>query len=85
MKISFPGIVTTMLPLDRETTPEHHLVVAATDGGGLSCTMEVHVTVKDINDNAPVFSQMTYSVQVSESAEVNSLLARVAATDADVG
>lgn len=77
--------MTTLRNLDRETTPHYHLIVKASDGGGLFCTSDVYVTVTDENDNAPQFTENAYAVQVSESAEVNSLLVRVAATDADTG
>jgi protocadherin Fat 1/2/3 len=79
------GIVTSLHNLDRETTPHYHLVVKASDGGGLYCTSDVYITVTDDNDNAPLFTQTVYTAQVSEDAEVNSLLVRVSANDADAG
>ncbi len=64
---------------------EYHLQVIAKDGGGLSCTMEVYITITDVNDNAPQFSTSQYVVSIPEDAEINTLLTRVAAVDYDLG
>ncbi|NXW08897.1 PCDA1 protein, partial [Fregetta grallaria] len=73
--------------LDRETMPVHRLVVTASDGGrpSLTGTMEVVISVLDVNDNAPQFNQSVYKVQLPESAAEGTLVARVNATDPDVG
>ncbi|XP_056358032.1 protocadherin alpha-13-like [Oenanthe melanoleuca] len=73
--------------LDRETIPVHRLVLSATDGGRppLTGTMELVISVLDANDNAPQFNQSVYKVQLPESAEVGTLVARVNATDPDLG
>ncbi|XP_058671564.1 protocadherin alpha-3-like [Ammospiza caudacuta] len=73
--------------LDRETIPVHRLVLTASDGGrpSLSGTMELVISVLDANDNAPQFNQSVYKVQLPESAEVGTLVARVNATDLDLG
>ncbi|XP_064314228.1 protocadherin alpha-2-like [Phalacrocorax carbo] len=74
-------------PLDRETVAVHRLVVTASDGGRppLTGTMEVVISVLDANDNAPQFNQSVYKVQLLESAAEGTLVARVNATDPDVG
>ncbi|XP_066416375.1 protocadherin alpha-2-like isoform X4 [Molothrus aeneus] len=74
-------------PLDRETIPVHRLVLTATDGGrpSLTGTMELVISVEDANDNAPQFNQSVYKVQLPESAGVGTLVARVNATDPDLG
>ncbi|XP_032929371.1 protocadherin alpha-2-like [Catharus ustulatus] len=73
--------------LDRETIPVHRLVLTATDGGrpSLTGTMELVISVLDANDNAPQFNQSVYKVQLPESADVGTLVARVNATDPDLG
>jgi hypothetical protein len=43
------------------------------------------VTVTDINDNAPVFSGVPYSVEVVENRPAGTSVLTVAATDADIG
>ncbi|XP_030315244.1 protocadherin alpha-3-like [Calypte anna] len=74
-------------PLDRETVPVHRLVVTASDGGrpSLTGTMELVISVLDANDNAPQFNQSVYKVQLPENAAERTLVARVNATDPDVG
>ncbi|XP_030139711.2 protocadherin alpha-2 [Taeniopygia guttata] len=81
-----PELVLTK-SLDRETIPVHRLVLTATDGGrpSLTGTMELVISVLDANDNAPQFNQSVYKVQLLESAELGTLLARVNATDPDLG
>ncbi|XP_036608324.1 protocadherin beta-2-like [Trichosurus vulpecula] len=73
--------------LDRELQQEFKLTVTAVDGGAppRSGTAQVLVLVMDINDNAPVFSQSRYDVQIPENSPINSLLATVSAKDLDAG
>ena len=79
------GIITTRRNLDRERVSEYQLTVDARDGGSEACTMEVFVTITDINDNEPVFSQPYYTVSIPENAEINTLITRVSAVDRDLG
>ncbi|NWR61142.1 PCDA3 protein, partial [Bucorvus abyssinicus] len=74
-------------PLDRETLPVHRLVVTASDGGrpSLTGTMELVISVLDVNDNAPQFNQSVYKVQLLESAAEGTLVVQVNATDPDLG
>jgi len=64
---------------------EYHLKVAAIDGGGLSCTSDIYVTVIDVNDNPPRFLQSHYVVTTMENSETTTLVVRVTAVDADLG
>ncbi|XP_060526655.1 fat-like cadherin-related tumor suppressor homolog isoform X2 [Cylas formicarius] len=59
-------ITTTSRRLDRETQDEHILEVLIADNGDppLSSTTRVVVKVEDINDNAPEFEQISYSVSI---------------------
>jgi len=80
------GVLVTRRSLDRETTPEHHVTVVAQDGGGLQCRSSVHVTLIDVNDNAPRFVPHShYNGSVKEDASVGTPILRVAAVDPDVG
>ncbi|XP_031980425.1 protocadherin alpha-13-like [Corvus moneduloides] len=74
-------------PLDRETIPVHRLVLTASDGGrpSLTGTMELMILVLDVNDNAPQFNQSVYNVRLPEDALQMTLVARVNATDPDLG
>ncbi|XP_030921363.1 LOW QUALITY PROTEIN: protocadherin alpha-3-like, partial [Geospiza fortis] len=73
--------------LDRETIAVHRLVLTATDGGrpSLTGTMELVISVLDVNDNMPQFNQSVYKVQVPENSERGTLVIRLNATDLDEG
>ncbi|NWT91173.1 PCDA2 protein, partial [Urocynchramus pylzowi] len=73
--------------LDRETIPVHRVVLTASDGGrpSLTGTMELMISVLDVNDNAPQFNQSVYKVQLPENAERGTLVIRLNATDLDEG
>lgn len=51
----------------------------------LSSVARIKFTVKDTNDNPPVFSQTTYNFVVTENVGADYLLGRVAAEDSDSG
>lgn len=79
------GVISVLTSgLDRESYPTYTLVVQAADlqGEGLSTTAKAVITVKDINDNAPVFNPSTYQGQVPEN-EVNARIATLKVTDDD--
>ncbi|KAK2544736.1 protocadherin alpha-6-like protein [Columba livia] len=73
--------------LDRETLPVHRLVLTASDGGrpSLTGTVELVISVLDVNDNAPQFNQSVYKVQLLENAVEGTVVARLNATDPDEG
>ncbi|XP_052464322.1 protocadherin beta-16 isoform X25 [Carassius gibelio] len=74
-------------PLDRETQSSFTLLLEAFDGGDpvLSGTVQIHITVLDINDNAPVFTQKVYKTTITENAPKGTVLTVVSASDADEG
>uniref|UniRef100_A0A3B3DLV1 Cadherin domain-containing protein n=2 Tax=Oryzias melastigma TaxID=30732 RepID=A0A3B3DLV1_ORYME len=74
-------------PLDREKEQAISLVLTAFDGGDpqMSGTMRILITVLDSNDNAPVFTQSTYTATVSENSPKGTLVTKVTASDADDG
>ncbi|XP_036431590.1 protocadherin beta-16-like [Colossoma macropomum] len=71
--------------LDREKQDRISLILTAVDGGDpkLSGTAQIHVTVLDVNDNAPVFTQPFYKSTVRENAPKGTVLGKVSASDAD--
>ncbi|XP_039670061.1 protocadherin beta-16-like [Perca fluviatilis] len=73
--------------LDREKQEEIYLVLTAVDGGEptLSGTAQIHVTVLDANDNAPVFTKTVYRATIPENAPKGTVLTKVSASDADKG
>ncbi|XP_045886274.1 protocadherin gamma-A2-like [Micropterus dolomieu] len=74
-------------PLDREKQEQISLVLTAVDGGDpqMSGTMLIVITVLDVNDNAPVFTQPTYKAAVTENSPKGTVVATVTAADADEG
>ncbi|XP_022625231.1 protocadherin gamma-A2-like [Seriola dumerili] len=74
-------------PLDREKSEHLSLVLTAVDGGEpqMSGTMQIHITVLDANDNAPVFTQSFYKASIKENAPVGTAVLTVTAKDADHG
>uniref|UniRef100_A0AAQ5YUK0 Cadherin domain-containing protein n=1 Tax=Amphiprion ocellaris TaxID=80972 RepID=A0AAQ5YUK0_AMPOC len=74
-------------PLDREKQDQISLVLTAVDGGEpqMSGTMLIVITVLDVNDNAPVFTQQTYKATVTENSPKGTVVATVTASDADQG
>ncbi|XP_072558061.1 protocadherin gamma-A12-like isoform X30 [Paramormyrops kingsleyae] len=73
--------------LDREQQQEITLLLTASDGGTpqRSGTAVIHVTVLDVNDNIPVFSQAVYKVSLPENSPLDFIVVTVSATDKDEG
>uniref|UniRef100_A0A3P8V6F9 Cadherin domain-containing protein n=1 Tax=Cynoglossus semilaevis TaxID=244447 RepID=A0A3P8V6F9_CYNSE len=73
--------------LDREKEETLTLVLLASDGGEprRSGTVRIHITVLDVNDNAPVCEQSVYKAEVRENSPLSTLVTTVRATDADKG
>ncbi|XP_028444826.1 protocadherin gamma-C5 isoform X1 [Perca flavescens] len=79
--------LTTAGILDREIVPEYTVVIKATDAGSppLSSQTTFMVKLSDVNDNAPTFSQPSYSVDIPENNAPSAPIAAVSATDPDLG
>ncbi|XP_033829774.1 protocadherin gamma-C5-like isoform X2 [Periophthalmus magnuspinnatus] len=79
--------LTTARALDRETVPEYTVVIKATDAGSPPLTSQTTFVVKltDVNDNAPTFSQSSYSVDIPENNAPSAPITIVTATDPDLG
>ncbi|XP_059554596.1 protocadherin alpha-8 isoform X7 [Myotis daubentonii] len=73
--------------VDREETPTHNLLLTATDGGKpeLTGSVQVLVTVMDVNDNAPRFQQSEYEVRTFENSDNGTIVIRLNASDRDEG
>uniref|UniRef100_A0A8C5X3F2 FAT atypical cadherin 4 n=1 Tax=Malurus cyaneus samueli TaxID=2593467 RepID=A0A8C5X3F2_9PASS len=73
--------------LDREATPTYQLLVQVEDKGEPRRRgyLQVNVTVQDINDNPPIFSQTLYQARVPEDVPVGASVLQVTAADADEG
>ncbi|GCB72092.1 hypothetical protein scyTo_0001822 [Scyliorhinus torazame] len=73
--------------LDREKTSSHRLVLIAKDGGvpERSGSAQIIISVKDANDNTPVFSRPVYTISLLEDAPKGALVIKLNATDLDDG
>ncbi len=85
----YKGLFTLMTDglLDRETVAEYTITVTATDSGSppRSSQESFVLCLSDVNDNPPVFSQPSYSVEIAENNAPNAPLLSVSASDPDVG
>lgn len=81
------GIIRTQRKLDRENVPVYNLKAFAVDKGvpPLKTAVSIHIIVKDINDNAPVFEKDELFIKIEENSPVGSVVARISATDPDEG
>ncbi|XP_042793312.1 protocadherin beta-7 [Panthera leo] len=77
----------TERPLDRESQAEYNITITVTDLGTprLKTQHNITVTVSDVNDNAPAFSQTTYTLRVLENNSPALHIGSVSATDRDSG
>uniref|UniRef100_A0A667YUJ3 Protocadherin-16 n=1 Tax=Myripristis murdjan TaxID=586833 RepID=A0A667YUJ3_9TELE len=73
------GIITTARRLDREQR-DHYSFIAVTMEG---VTVEVSITVNDINDHAPVFPKKKAVLKIPEQTAVGTRFSLEPATDAD--
>ncbi|XP_043982226.1 protocadherin gamma-C5-like isoform X17 [Gambusia affinis] len=73
--------------LDREKTAEYNVEITATDSGSppLLSKKTIHVSITDVNDNTPVFTQSFYNVYLKENGVPGSILYSVSASDLDSG
>ena len=71
--------------LDREMKDEYSVRVVATDGGGLTGTLDILITVLDANDHHPLFDNATYEVIIHENLPLDTMILPVKAHDPDIG
>ena len=81
----YSGILYLIGSLDRETQDHFELTVVVSDKGNPPMTSEiqVNVTVEDVNDNNPSFTPNV--LEVMETAEVGTIVARLQGIDPDEG
>lgn len=78
------GLLTLVAPLDFEVSREHYLSVEGSRGkSSLSDITTVIINVTDVNDNAPVFGQGGYSVEITEDLTPGALVMKVRGGGAD--
>ncbi|XP_034499585.1 cadherin EGF LAG seven-pass G-type receptor 1, partial [Ailuropoda melanoleuca] len=82
------GVIRTQRRLDRENVAVYNLRALAVDRGSpapLSASVDIQVSVLDINDNPPVFERDELELFVEENSPVGSVVARIRANDPDEG
>lgn len=73
---------------DYEKKTSYVFFVVAKDGGQKDIknkTVQVRINLSDVNDNAPVFTEMAYHKNLSVNTPSNTLVVRVKANDRDSG
>lgn len=80
------GVLTVTEPLDYESQRLHLLTVRASDSvTGVFSEASIEIEVEDVNDNAPVFSKLTYAAEVDEGLPVGTSVLQLSASDRDSG
>ncbi|XP_048459458.1 protocadherin-10-like [Rhincodon typus] len=73
--------------LNREISPFYNISISAWDAGlpSLSTNKTIHISISDINDNAPQFTQSLYNVFLMENNAAGASIFAVTALDLDLG
>ncbi|XP_037031417.1 fat-like cadherin-related tumor suppressor homolog isoform X7 [Bradysia coprophila] len=81
------GVVNVADILDFERARDYFLTIQAVDGGTppLSNLATLNISVTDTNDNAPIFTQNSYSARIREDAQIGDKILQVRANDLDSG
>ncbi|XP_077988357.1 cadherin-23-like [Glandiceps talaboti] len=81
------GLVFVNDVLDRESLGTYNLVVTVSDNGSpaLEATADVTIILSDINDESPVFTEITYPFDVVENSAAGTVVGTIEATDSDLG
>ncbi|NP_444359.3 protocadherin beta 4 precursor [Mus musculus] len=89
LKSTFENYYTlaTERPLDRESIAEYNITITVSDMGTPRLTTQhtIKVQVSDINDNAPAFTQTSYTLFVHENNSPALHIGTISATDSDSG
>lgn len=81
------GIVEVADILDFERARDYFLTIQAVDGGvpPLSNLATLNISITDSNDNAPIFTQNSYSARIREDAQIGDKIIQLRANDLDSG
>ncbi|NXD88851.1 PCDG7 protein, partial [Halcyon senegalensis] len=79
------GAITLLQSLDYEEGDAYELKVQAEDGGGLSDTAKVLISVTDVNDNAPKLTVSSALSEISEDTPSGTVVALLHVQDRDSG
>lgn len=81
------GNISTTKPLDCEAQTSYSFNITATDQGNppRSTSVPGTLSLRDQNDNDPIFTENPYTFEVDENARVETTVGQVVANDADKG
>ncbi|KAM9693635.1 protocadherin Fat 2 [Trichechus inunguis] len=71
---SYSGFISTQKSLDHEKISSYQLKIRGSNMAGASADVMVLVYIIDENDNAPMFSKLTFVGQISEAAPLHSMV-----------
>lgn len=73
--------------LNREVKDKYSVVIIAMDGGVPKKfgALSVNITVTDVNDNSPVFTEENYNVTIHENVTIGTTIITLTAVDEDTG
>ena len=75
--------------LNRERTPYYSIEIRARvtlpDGQLITSETRVDITILDVNDAPPLFTELSYSIEVADTTPIFSTIGTVLASDADEG
>lgn len=78
------GVISVIHSLDFEAISSYHLTIRATDYlTGAHAEVDVDLVVQDVNDNPPIFQNISDRVVLSETAMIGTPALQVIATDKD--
>jgi len=81
---SSSGQISVNGELDRETTENYLLVIQTKEQAGTnSASTTVNITVLDVNDNVPLCSSMSFSIEIAESTPTGTNLQTLNCSDND--
>ncbi|KAL7630206.1 UNVERIFIED_CONTAM: hypothetical protein RMT77_019653 [Armadillidium vulgare] len=84
---TFTGYIYVAAPIDREKTEKYVLNITLYDLGvpHKMSSRNITINIIDINDNAPEFSQLSYSLHLPENTRNGTSVAHIVAKDPDLG
>ncbi|XP_045196353.2 protocadherin Fat 4-like [Mercenaria mercenaria] len=74
----------TNTSLDREADDTYHIYIEVSQYNRLKGNLSVTITIEDVNDNAPRFTQEEFFFSITENINKNTYLGTLNATDKDI-
>lgn len=78
------GTISTAKPVDRESTPTLPTLLVQASSSGMTDMATVEITVLDINDNPPIFSNSVFNFEIYPTHVPEAAIGTVYAEDSDV-